>query len=393
MQNRIRMYVENEVKKYKFKSRSDVIDEISSNLIERYNELVSSGMNNEDAYNETVALTGSFASLMMNDLSINPINWYKKRLMILLLTALTGIVFMFFFSPIGYFFFASAFIYFTVELSNLELNGRNKDNIESEVSKHNRNKSIVKFLYYSNALLVVSFSLANWDLFFRLLLDSSSISVFDWLTKITPLWFVIIVFIGSLLLGITIIGYPLLLAIVNSKSKNDVVNDKTKISVANKKTKIKLFSKSSFSFIRTFILFIIMIMILIMILISNVQVYDLIPSLDFQGELILVDSIHFWVYLFEGGYDHAILPIYIVLICSFVIGIYLLFTKNSSLKLWVSLYLILITGFIISQFLLLFVSEYRISLHIPIFVNGIGVFYLTMHSRLMRVVERIIYER
>lgn len=79
MQNRIRMYVENEVKKYKFKSRSDVIDEISSNLIERYNELVSSGMNNEDAYNETVALTGSFASLMMNDLSFNPINWYKKR--------------------------------------------------------------------------------------------------------------------------------------------------------------------------------------------------------------------------------------------------------------------------------------------------------------------------
>jgi hypothetical protein len=330
---------------------------------------------------------------MMNDLSINPLNWYKKRLMILLLTVLTGIVFMFFFSPIGYFFFASAFIYFTVELSNLELNGRNKDNIDSEVSKHNRNKSIVKFLYYSSALLVVSFSLANWDLFFRLLLDSSSISVFDWLAKITPLWFVIIIFIGSLLLGITIIGYPLLLAIVNSKSKNDIVNDKTKISVANKKTKIKLFSKSSFSFIRTFIMFIIMIMILIMILISNVQVYDLIPSLDFQGELILVDSIHLWVYLFEDGYDHAILPIYIVLICSFVIGVYLLFTKNFSLKLWVSLYLILIIGFIISQFLLLFVSEYRISLHIPIFVNGIGVFYLTMHSRLIRVVERIIYER
>lgn len=393
MQNRIRMYVENEVKKYKLKSRSDAIDEISSNLVERYNELVSSGMNNKDAYNETVALTGSFASLMMNDLSINPINWYKKRLMILLLTVLTGIVFMFFFSPIGYFFFASAFIYFTVEFSNLEVNGRNKDNIESEVSKHYRNKSIVKFLYYSSALLVVSFSLANWDLFFRLLLDSSSISVFDWLTKITPLWFVIIIFIVSLLLGINIIGYPLLLAIVNSKSKNDIDNDKTIISVANKKTKIELFSKSSFSFIRTFILFIIMIMILIMILISNVQVYDLIPSLDLQGELILVDSIHLLVYLFEGGYDHTILPIYIVLICSFVIGIYLLFTKNSSLKLWVSLYLILITGFIISQFLLLFVSEYRISLHIPIFVNGIGVFYLTMHSRLIRVVERIIYER
>jgi hypothetical protein len=393
MQNRIRMYVENEVKQYKFKNRGEVIDEISSNLAERYNELISSGMNTEDAYKETIALTGSFALLMVNDLSINPLYWYIKTLMILLLTVLTGVVSMFFFSPIGYFFFASAFIYFTFELSKLELNGRNQDNIESEGSKHKRNKSIIKLLYYASVLLVISFSLAIWDLFFRLLLDSSSISVLDWLTKITPLWFVIIMFITSLLLGMIIIGYPLLLAIMSSKSTNDGINYKIQISIPEKKMKTKLISKSSFSFSRTFILFITMNIILIMILISKVQVYDLIPSLDFQGELILVDSIHFWVYLFEDGYYHAILPIYIVLICSLIIGVYLLITKNFSLKLWFSLYIIVITGLIISQVLLLFVSEYRISLHIPLSVTVIGFIYLIMHSRFIGVVERIIYER
>ena len=97
MQNRIRLFVDNEIKQYSFSNRKEVVDEITSNLTERYLELIASGLSEEEAYKETISLTGSFAISILNDITNNPLRWYKKNLLILSVVVLTGTIFMFFF--------------------------------------------------------------------------------------------------------------------------------------------------------------------------------------------------------------------------------------------------------------------------------------------------------
>ncbi len=393
MQNRIRLYVNNEIKQYSFKNRKEVVDEITSNLTERYYELISSGLSEEDAYKKTILQTGSFAISMLNDISSNPTRWYKKNLMILFVMILTGTVFMFFFSPIGYILYTFVFLYFTFELSKLDENDRLMDNIESEESKHIRSKLTNQLLSYSVVLLIFSYTIFVWDLLFRLLLDIKSISIIDWLTKVSPLWFVIVTFIVILLIGMFIIGYPLSLIIMKKRLWTN--SQISKININKSKTKITTgqIKKTTFSIGRTLSIFLTLTFVFALILISNVQVYELIPSIDFQGDLVLIDSVHFWVYLLEGRFYQAMIPNYIAFVGSFAVGIYLICTKVFSLRLWFSLYGFVLLSLILSQILLLFLSENRISLLIPLMVTVIGFMYSLMHTKFLGVIEKIVYER
>jgi hypothetical protein len=393
MQNRIRLFVDNEIKQYSFSNRKEVVDEITSNLTERYLELIASGLSEEEAYKETISLTGSFAISMLNDITNNPLRWYKKNLLILSVVVLTGTIFMFFFSPLGYILLTFAFIYFTFELSKLEENDRQKDNVEPEESKHVRSKLIIDMLRYCMGLLIFSFTIIVWDLLFRLLLDIKSISIIDWLTKVSPLWFVIIIFIFIMLIGTLVIGYPLSLIIIKRKLLSNDQMSKMNINKPKSKIMSEQIKKTTYSFGRTISIFLTLIFVFALILISNVQVYELIPSIDFQGDLVLIDSTHFWVYLLEGRFYQAMTPIYIAFMGSFTVGIYLLCTKNFSLKFWFSLYGFVILSLVLSQILLLFLSENRTSLLIPLIVTIIGFMYSLMHTKFLGVIERIVYER
>jgi hypothetical protein len=314
-------------------------------------------LSEEEAYKETISLTGSFAISMLNDITNNPLRWYKKNLLILSVVVLTGTIFMFFFSPLGYILLTFAIIYFTFELSKLEENDRQKDNVEPEESKHERSKLIIDLLRYCMGLLIFSFTIIVWDLLFRLLLDIKSISIIDWLTKVSPLWFVIVTFIVILLIGVLIIGYPLSLIIMKKRLLTN--NQISKININKSKTKITTgqIKKTTFSIGKTMSIFLTLTFVFALILISNVQVYELIPSIDFQGDLVLIDSTHFWVYLLEGRFYQAMIPIYIAFVGSFAVGIYLICTKIYSLRLWFSLYGFVILSLILSQILLLFLSE------------------------------------
>lgn len=393
MQNRIRSFVDNEIKQNSLSNRKEVVDEITSNLTERYLELIASGLSEEEAYKETISLTGSFAISVLNDITNNPLRWYKKNLLIMSVVVLTGTIFMFFFSPIGYVLLTFAFLQFTFELSKLEENDRQKDNVESEESKHVRSKLIIKLLRYCMFILIFSFTIVVWDLLFRLLLDIKSISIIDWLTKVSPSWFVIIIFILIQLIGFFIIGYPISLIITKRilLTKNQI----SEININKHKSKImsEQIKKTTFSYGRTMSIFLTLIFVFALILISNVQVYELIPSIDFQGDLVLIDSTHFWVYLLEGRFYQAMIPIYIAFTGSFAVGIYLLCTKNFSLKLWFSLYGFIILSLVLSQILLLFLSENRISLLIPLIVTIIGFMYSLIHTKFLGVIERIVYEQ
>jgi hypothetical protein len=234
MQNRIRLHVHNEIKQYSFKNRNEVVDEITSNLTERYLELISSGMSEQEAYEKTILQTGSFAISMLHDISSNPTRWYIKNLMILFVMILTGTVFMFFFSPMGYVLYTFAFLHFTFELSKLEEKDRLMDNIESEESKHIRSKLTDQLLSYSVVPLILSYTIFVWDLLFRLLLDIKSISIIDWLIKVSPLWFVIVTFIVFLLIGGLVLGYPL--AVIIMKKRLLTNNQTSKINISKTKT-------------------------------------------------------------------------------------------------------------------------------------------------------------
>lgn len=364
MEERIRTYIELSLESSHKQNKEEIVEEIFSNTIERYNDLLIKGYDSMNAYNICISNLGNLKRTISNDFFDDSIRKHRMVMWIILSMLFLSVIALFLYSPGAYILFGIASLSWLL-LLNSSFKGYKTYYLLGRTENAKRIISqVANYIFPICLVLIISSTCLVWDGVFRFLFDLKSTSSIDWISKIDPVWFPFLLFFIILAFETILIGYPTRQYLVNMKSQYkdlEILNvPKWFInSYLKKDNHNSCLSKKIIANLMQFWAF----LLLLLLLVSKVRIYEFIPSTSFEGELVLIETELAWTYFFGSNLYIPIILIFMLYISYVVMSLFtILLRKRNSFKLWNIFSLVIIGILIITQFVLFWETEYRISI-------------------------------
>lgn len=393
MEERIKAFIKSALESSNKNNKEEIIEEIYANTIERYNDLLIKGNDPDKAFEICVSNLGNLTRTVSNDLFDESLRKSKVMIWIILILSILSVIVMFFYSPAGYVLFGIALISFLVLLLVSYKDYRTYEQFGDTENAKRHIAIIADFIFPLSLIWIIALTCCVWDGLFRFIFDLGSTTSIDWIIKIDPLWFVLLLFFVVLAVETIIIGYPvkLLIVKVNTILNDSQINNLPKwcrdrcltnnIKYASHKNVTKLFMQFSIFVLLAFLLA------------SKVRVYDLLPSISMQGVLVLIETEYFWTYFIDRNFLQVLIPLFVLYISFFLLTIFGLFYKKlNTIKLWNIFSTIIVGVLIITQFILLWKTENRISIHGSILFTILFLAISNLYVKYLNVVGTFVYE-